>query len=143
MGGEEEEDEGCPPLLVAPPSTGLGGGGPESSNRPPGYYIHTTYGLFPAPLPQGGASCSRVCASFHFLGIFLAKALQDGRLVDLPLSRPFLRLLCQGPTSASASAHQHQQQGHGHHNQAVLAPVHATAGGAGSTSSGRQAATAR
>ena len=33
---------------------------------------------------------------FFFTGVFLAKALQDGRLVDLPLSTPFLKLLCQG-----------------------------------------------
>lgn len=65
------------------------------SSKPPGYYIHTAYGLFPAPLPQ--ESCGRVAGWFHFLGVFLAKALQDGRLVDLPLSTPFLRLLCQGP----------------------------------------------
>ena len=31
--------------------------------------------------------------------MFLAKALQDGRLVDLPLSTPFLKLLCQGDVS--------------------------------------------
>ena len=30
---------------------------------------------------------------FHFLGILLAKVLQDSRLVDLPLSRPFLKLM--------------------------------------------------
>lgn len=72
------------------------------SSKPPGYYIHTAYGLFPAPLPQGSGVCSRVSAWFHFLGIFLAKALQDGRLVDLPLSRPFLRLLCPGPQASAA-----------------------------------------
>ena len=33
---------------------------------------------------------------YFFTGVFLAKALQDGRLVDLPLSTPFLKLLCQG-----------------------------------------------
>ncbi|KAK8786099.1 hypothetical protein V5799_007534 [Amblyomma americanum] len=110
-------------------------GGESCSNRPPGYYIHTAYGLFPAPLPQG-ALCSRVCASFHFLGIFLAKALQDGRLVDLPLSRPFLRLLCQGPSPALL-VHQ-QQQPQSHHTGAGHGAV------AGSTAaSGRQTATAR
>lgn len=30
----------------------------------------------------------------------MAKALQDGRLVDLPLSTPFLKLLCQGDVSS-------------------------------------------
>ena len=31
---------------------------------------------------------------YHFMGIFLAKSLQDQRLVDLPFSYPFLKILC-------------------------------------------------
>jgi hypothetical protein len=38
---------------------------------------------------------------FYFLGVFLAKTLQDNRLVDLPLSTPFLKLLCQGEVSTA------------------------------------------
>ena len=33
---------------------------------------------------------------FQFLGVFLAKALQDNMLVDIPVSRPFLKYMCQG-----------------------------------------------
>ncbi|XP_043269545.1 E3 ubiquitin-protein ligase HECTD1 isoform X3 [Venturia canescens] len=64
--------------------------------RPPGYYVNRPSGLFPAPLPQESAACARAVKYFWFLGVFLAKVLQDNRLVDLPLSRPFLKLMCRG-----------------------------------------------
>jgi E3 ubiquitin-protein ligase HECTD1 len=57
-------------------------------------YVHHSCGLFPAPLPPTHPTTMRVCQLFHFLGVFIGKALQDGRLVDLPLSIPFLKLLC-------------------------------------------------
>lgn len=62
--------------------------------KPVGYYVRRTSGLFPAPLPQDSEVCERVSKYFWFLGVFLAKVLQDGRLVDLPLSKSFLQLLC-------------------------------------------------
>ncbi|KAJ0175593.1 hypothetical protein K1T71_008752 [Dendrolimus kikuchii] len=62
--------------------------------KPPGYYVSRAGGLFPAPLPQDSSICDNVCKYFWFLGVFLAKVLQDGRLVDLPLSDPFLRIMC-------------------------------------------------
>ncbi|XP_076239787.1 ubiquitin fusion-degradation 4-like isoform X6 [Calliopsis andreniformis] len=64
--------------------------------RPAGYYVTRPSGLFPAPLPQDSAACDRAVRYFWFLGVFLAKVLQDNRLVDLPLSRPFLKLMCHG-----------------------------------------------
>ena len=64
--------------------------------KPPGYYVRRHAGLFPAPLPQDSAACDRAVKYFWFLGVFLAKVLQDSRLVDLPLSQPFLKLMCQG-----------------------------------------------
>ena len=64
--------------------------------KPPGYYIQRAGGLFPAPYPQDGDHIEQVEAIFRFLGTLLAKCLQDGRLIDLPLSRPFLKLLCMG-----------------------------------------------
>ncbi|KAG7213737.1 hypothetical protein KM043_002970 [Ampulex compressa] len=64
--------------------------------RPAGYYVTRPSGLFPAPLPQDSAACERAVRYFWFLGVFLAKVLQDNRLVDLPLSRPFLKLMCRG-----------------------------------------------
>lgn len=64
------------------------------SAKPIGYYVRRPSGLFPAPLPQDSEVCERVSKYFWFLGVFLAKVLQDGRLVDLPLSSSFLELLC-------------------------------------------------
>lgn len=62
--------------------------------KPLGYYVRRESGLFPAPLPQDSEICERVVKYFEFLCIFLAKVLQDGRIVDLPLSNSFLQLLC-------------------------------------------------
>ncbi|XP_012137716.1 ubiquitin fusion-degradation 4-like isoform X4 [Megachile rotundata] len=67
--------------------------------RPAGYYVTRPSGLFPAPLPQDSTVCDRAVRYFWFLGVFLAKVLQDNRLVDLPLSRPFLKLMCHGDTT--------------------------------------------
>lgn len=61
--------------------------------KPPGYYISSSYGLFPAPLPNNSVQMDRAVKLFHFLGIFIGKALQDNRLVDLPLSQPFVKLI--------------------------------------------------
>lgn len=68
----------------------------DSSMRPPGFYVQRSTGLFPAPLIQDSSTSEKVCRYFRFLGIFIAKVFQDGRLVDLPLSRPFFKLLCSG-----------------------------------------------
>ncbi|XP_072765519.1 E3 ubiquitin-protein ligase HECTD1 isoform X5 [Anoplolepis gracilipes] len=72
---------------------------PGEKIRPAGYYVTRASGLFPAPLPQDSAACDRAVRYFWFLGVFLAKVLQDNRLVDLPLSRPFLKLMCRGDIS--------------------------------------------
>ena len=61
-----------------------------------GYYVQRSCGLFPAPLPQEGEEIERVEKMFNFMGIFFAKCIQDSRLVDIPLSRPFLKLMCMG-----------------------------------------------
>lgn len=68
----------------------------SDSKKPPGYYVTRPSGLFPAPLPQDSEVCAKACKYFWFLGVFLAKTLQDNRLVDLPLSNPLLKLICQG-----------------------------------------------
>jgi len=75
-------------------SQDMGGG-----EKPPGYYVVRPGGLFPAPLPQDSDLCKRVTGLFWVLGVFLAKTLQDARLVDLPLSTAFLKLLCGGEVS--------------------------------------------
>ncbi|CAM1299094.1 HECTD1 (predicted) [Pycnogonum litorale] len=65
--------------------------------KPLGYYVQRSSGLFPAPLPQQDCQVTnRIVKIFKFLGIFLAKVLQDNRLVDLPLSTSFLKVMCHG-----------------------------------------------
>ena len=68
----------------------------SDAKKPPGYYVSRPSGLFPAPLPQDSEICNKASKIFWFLGVFLAKTLQDNRLVDLPLSNPLLKLICQG-----------------------------------------------
>ena len=75
--------------------------------KPPGFYVRRPGGLFPAPLPPHSEETRRASEIFRTLGIYLAKVgifllffiysslqvLQDGRLVDLPLSHPFLKMV--------------------------------------------------
>ena len=70
-----------------------------NGEKPPGYYVIRSGGLFPSPLPQDSPLCKKVSGLFYILGVFLAKTLQDGRLVDLPLSDAFLKLICGGEVS--------------------------------------------
>ncbi|XP_071839072.1 E3 ubiquitin-protein ligase TRIP12-like isoform X2 [Apostichopus japonicus] len=58
-------------------------------------YIHTHNGLFPAPLGRNAKSSavSKVKTKFKFLGRFMAKALMDSRMLDIPLSLPFYKWL--------------------------------------------------
>uniref|UniRef100_A0A6P4FNM6 E3 ubiquitin-protein ligase n=1 Tax=Drosophila rhopaloa TaxID=1041015 RepID=A0A6P4FNM6_DRORH len=67
----------------------------EGNAKPVGYYVNRReHGIFPAPLPQNSEICERVLQYFWFFGVFVAKVLQDMRLVDIPLSTSFLQLLC-------------------------------------------------
>ncbi|XP_041351620.1 E3 ubiquitin-protein ligase HECTD1-like isoform X2 [Gigantopelta aegis] len=75
--------------------------------RPPGYYVQRMGGLFPAALPQDTSDMERVEQLFFFIGTLLAKCLQDGRLIDLPLSRPFLKLMCMGEVGYSMAQQYH------------------------------------
>uniref|UniRef100_A0A3P8VUH5 E3 ubiquitin-protein ligase n=1 Tax=Cynoglossus semilaevis TaxID=244447 RepID=A0A3P8VUH5_CYNSE len=76
----------------------LGGG-----LKPPGFYVQRSCGLFPAPFPQDSEDLERITKLFHFLGVFLAKCIQDNRLVDLPVSQPFFKLLCLGDIKSNMS----------------------------------------
>ena len=82
-------------LLAAPGKTSdaVARGCPE--------YVHRDEGLFPAPLPQDSDKLGAVEDKFRFLGMFLAKALLDGRLVSLPLAEPVYKVLCGYPICAS------------------------------------------
>ena len=62
--------------------------------KPPGYYVQRSNGLFPAPIPQENKQLNKICKLFELLGLFLAKCIQDGRRVDIPLSDSFLKLMC-------------------------------------------------
>ena len=64
--------------------------------KPPGYYVQRSCGLFPAPVPQNSAEADRLEKMFEFMGVFFAKCIQDSRLVDIPLSLPFLKVMCSG-----------------------------------------------
>jgi len=75
----------------------------EEGLKPPGYYVQAPHGLFPAPLPQDSPQVEKAMKYFRFLGIFLAKALQDNRLVDMPLSIAFLKILCYGGDERQSS----------------------------------------
>ncbi|XP_076156934.1 E3 ubiquitin-protein ligase HECTD1 isoform X13 [Alosa pseudoharengus] len=84
----------------------LGGG-----LKPPGYYVQRSCGLFPAPFPQDSDELERISKLFLFLGIFLAKCIQDNRLVDLPISQPFFKLLCMGDIKSNVSKLLYQSRG--------------------------------
>lgn len=71
------------------------------NEKPLGFYVKRECGLFPAPLPQNSEICEKVSKYFWFLGVFIAKVLQDMRLVDLPLSNSFLQLLCHNKVLSS------------------------------------------
>ncbi|KAL5281151.1 HECTD1 family protein [Megaselia abdita] len=79
------------------------------NGKPLGYYVRRPHGLFPAPLPQNSEICEKVSKYFWFLGVFIAKVLQDGRLVDLPLSNSFLQLLCHSKTTANLNVKQNTE----------------------------------
>ncbi|XP_073065596.1 LOW QUALITY PROTEIN: E3 ubiquitin-protein ligase UPL3-like [Primulina eburnea] len=60
--------------------------------------VHVPLGLFPRPWPPNvdtseGSQFSKAIDYFRLLGRFMAKALQDGRLLDLPLSTAFYKLV--------------------------------------------------
>lgn len=60
--------------------------------------IHVLLGLFPRPWPPNadtsdGSQFSKAVEYYRLLGQVMAKALQDGRLLDLPLSIAFYKLV--------------------------------------------------
>jgi len=77
--------------------------------KPVGYYVQRSSGLFPAPYPQDHSKLERICQLFQLLGMFLAKCLQDGRLVDIPLSKSFFKLMCVSRTTETDDVYQTEQ----------------------------------
>ncbi|XP_057456554.1 E3 ubiquitin-protein ligase UPL3 [Lotus japonicus] len=70
----------------------------ESSNAVDGELVQAPLGLFPRPWPVNadaseGSHFFKVIEHFRLMGRVVAKALQDGRLLDLPLSMAFYKLV--------------------------------------------------
>ncbi len=64
----------------------------ESSRSGAASYVNAPWGLFPTPLKPGQRGPgSKVVEHFRLLGRTVAKALQDSRMLDLPLSYVFYR----------------------------------------------------
>jgi len=57
-------------------------------------YVRKLEGLFPIPYWQGDSKLDVICDYFSLMGIYFAKCLLDKYLIDMPLSIPFLKLLC-------------------------------------------------
>ncbi len=74
--------------------------------KPPGYYVQRSNGLFPAPIPQDNRKLNKICTLFELLGLFVAKCIQDGRRVDIPLSDSFLKLMCNQAKQGGATDRQ-------------------------------------
>lgn len=74
---------------------------PKASETEVQSYLHSSCGLFPAPLDlRGGSDPSLVLSRFRLLGRVIAKCLKDGRFLDLPLSLPLCaHLTSRGPLS--------------------------------------------
>ena len=68
------------------------GGGPSD---PCIEYVHSSAGLYPVPLARNAKSSHRnkVKAKFQFIGRFIAKAVLDNRMIDLPFSFSFFQWL--------------------------------------------------
>lgn len=58
-------------------------------------YVHSDSGLYPLPIARNCKSSHRtkIKNKFQFLGKFMAKAVLDNRMIDLPFSQPFYQWL--------------------------------------------------
>lgn len=58
-------------------------------------YVYSSTGLYPAPLARNIKSShkTRIRNKFQFLGKFIAKAVLDNRMIDLPFGTPFYQWL--------------------------------------------------
>lgn len=66
-----------------------------SSNPTENGYVNSVHGLFPAPIPWNTkvSHLAKLKTKFKFLGKFMAKAIYDSRMLDLPFSLTFYRWL--------------------------------------------------
>ncbi|KAK9879662.1 hypothetical protein WA026_006724 [Henosepilachna vigintioctopunctata] len=75
---------------------------PDSSQNE---YVHNSDGLFPTPLSKSAkvSQITKVKSRFRFIGKFMAKAVMDSRMLDLPFSITFYRWLLGQEHSLSLS----------------------------------------
>uniref|UniRef100_A0A182YBF0 E3 ubiquitin-protein ligase n=1 Tax=Anopheles stephensi TaxID=30069 RepID=A0A182YBF0_ANOST len=68
-------------------------------------YVNAPRGLFPIPLSKTAktSQISRLKHKFKFLGKFMAKAVMDSRMLDLPFSIPFYRWMLSEESSLGLS----------------------------------------
>lgn len=93
---EEEKQRQANPAPPSPgPSSEAGAIAPPTAAE----LVVAPHGLFPLPLAPFATAeeVDRSLRNFRLLGRVLAKAIQDGRLLDLPLSAAFHRLLLGKP----------------------------------------------
>jgi E3 ubiquitin-protein ligase TRIP12 len=61
--------------------------------------VTAPFGLFPRPMQTEKSDekkCEKILQNFRLLGQSMAKAIQDDRLMDIPLSRPFYKFIITG-----------------------------------------------
>lgn len=91
-GGAAATGAGAPRAVVVPPAVRRGVSGATGDDDA----VHAPAGLFPRPYMPG--RCPRkVIATFDMMGKAVAKCIQDGRMMDLDLSLPFMSLVQRKP----------------------------------------------
>uniref|UniRef100_A0A5K3F7D1 E3 ubiquitin-protein ligase n=1 Tax=Mesocestoides corti TaxID=53468 RepID=A0A5K3F7D1_MESCO len=90
---EPQEDRFVDEVDENQPSTSMHVPPPKRPRlTPPSPYVNASQGLFPTPYPRNMVPLA-VLRRFYIMGIAVAKCLQDNRLIDLPLSKPFTKLI--------------------------------------------------
>ncbi|KAJ6825012.1 E3 ubiquitin-protein ligase UPL4-like [Iris pallida] len=80
--------------IIFPSNANLNAGGIVNSSD----FVIAPYGLFPRPWSKAkkssnGIKFSRVLETFSLLGELIARAIQDGRILDLPFPKAFYKLM--------------------------------------------------
>lgn len=73
----------------------------------PSAFVHHPLGLFPAPLDPADLasdSAKKTLSLFRTMGQFVAQGLMDSRILDLPFSRHFMRLVLDGDAAKPSFA---------------------------------------
>ncbi|XP_006820136.1 E3 ubiquitin-protein ligase TRIP12-like [Saccoglossus kowalevskii] len=75
-------------------------------------YLHAPTGLFPSPIPKTAklGAVAKLRYKFKFIGRFVAKALMDSRMIDIPFSLSFYKWILGEESTVSASDLRHVDQ---------------------------------